>query len=85
MAGDTVTFNCSVTLPSGTPDFHWEGPGVIPTPATPITNGQVSSILTISTISTSQAGEYTCTATINGSSVSNTITVTVQSKLFCHS
>ena len=31
MAGDTVTLNCSVTLPTGvtgSPYFHWEGSGV---------------------------------------------------------
>ena len=88
MAGDTVTLTCSATLPTGvtgTPDFHWEGPGVTPTPADPTTNRQeVSSVLTLSTISTSQAGQYICTATLNGSSVTNITTVTVQSELLCH-
>ena len=69
MAGDTVTLNCSVTLPIGVTDFHWEGPGEV-NPAPPTTNGQeVSSVLTLSTISTSQAGQYICTATLNGSSI----------------
>ena len=88
MAGDNVTLTCSVTLPTGvtgTPDFHWEGPGVTPTPADPATNGQeVSSVLTLSTISTSQAGQYICTATLNGSSVTIATNVTVQSELLCH-
>ena len=85
MAGDTVTLTCSVTLPTGvtgTPDFNWEGTGVTPTPPDPTTNGQeVSSVLTLSTISTSQAGQYICTATVNGSSVTIATNVTVQSEL----
>ena len=87
MAGDTVTLTCSVSLPTGvtgTPDFHWEGPGEV-TPADPTTNGQeVSSVLPPSTISTSQAGQYICTATLNGSSVTTATNVTVQSKLLCY-
>ena len=94
MAGDNVTLTCSVTLPTGvtgTPYFHWEGPGVPPTPADHTTNGQeVSSVLTLSTISTSQAGQYICTATLNGSSVTivsaiaTNVTVQIDSKLLCH-
>ena len=83
MAGDSLTLTCSVTLPAGvtgTPDFQWEGPGVTPTPAGPTTSGQeMSSVLTLSAIATSQAGQYSCTATLNGS-VSTNLTVTVQSK-----
>ena len=82
MAGDTVTLTCSVTLPSGvtgTPVFQWEGPGVTPTPADPTTSGvMVSSELTLSEISISQAGLYTCTATLSGSITTSTI-ITVQS------
>ena len=88
------SLNCSVTLPTGvtgTPDFHWDGPGVPPTPADPTTNGQeVSSVLTLSSISTSQAGQYICTATLNGSSVTivnviaTNVTVQIDSKLLCH-
>ena len=88
MAGDNITLNCSATLPTGvtgTPDFHWEGPGVPPTPADLAINGQeVSSVLTLSTIATSQAGQYICTVTLNGSSVANSINLTVQSELLCH-
>ena len=88
MAGDNVTLTCSVTLPTGvtdTPDFQWEGPGVTPTPADPTTNRQeVSSVITLSTISTSQAGQYICTATLNGSSMTIATNVTVHSKLLCH-
>ena len=83
VAGDIVILNCSVALPTGvasTPDFHWVGPGVTPTPADPTNNGQeVSSVLTLTNISTSQAGRYTCIATLNGSCLTNTTTVTVQS------
>ena len=87
MAGDNVTLTCSVTMSTevtGTPDFHWEGPGDI-TPADPTTDGQeVSSVLPLSTISTSQAGQYICTATLNGSSVTIATNVTVQSECGCH-
>ena len=83
MAGDNVTLTCSVTLPPGvigTPDFHWEGPGEV-TPADPTTNGlEVSSVLPLSTISTSQAGQYICTGTLNGSSITNVTNVIVQSE-----
>ena len=84
VAGESLTLTCSVTLPAGvtgTPDFQWVGPGVTPTPAAPTTSGQeVSSILTLSAIATSQAGQYSCTASLSGSSVSTALTVTVQSK-----
>ena len=79
MAGNSVTLTCSVTLPTGmTPSFQWEVPGeVTPTPAN---NGElISSIITISEIKTSQAGQYTCTATLGGS-VSTSVNITVQSK-----
>ena len=85
IAGDNVTLICSVTLPpgvTGTPDIQWEGPGVTPTPADPTTNGQeVSSVLTLSSISTSQAGQYTCTATLTGATpVMASVNITVKSK-----
>ena len=84
MAGDIVTLTCTVTLPSGvtdTPVFQWEGPGgVTPTPEDSITNGQtVSSDLILTTITTSQAGQYNCTATLSGS-ITESIIITVQSK-----
>ena len=84
VARESVSLTCSVTLPdgvTGTPDFQWEGPsGVTPTPADSTTSGQtVSSDLTLSEISTSQAGQYTCTATLSGS-ISTSTTITVQSK-----
>ena len=84
MAGDIITLTCSVTLPvgvTGTPTIWWEGPGVIPTQAAPTTSGQeVSSVLTLTAIATSEAGQYSCNATLNGS-VSTALNVTVQSKL----
>ena len=84
VAGESVILTCSVTLPAGvtgTPDFQWDGPGVTPTPAAPTTTGQeVSSVLTLSAIATSQAGQYSCTATLSGSSFSTDLNVTVQSK-----
>ena len=84
MAGDIVTLTCTVTLPSGvtdTPDFQWEGPGgVTPTPEDSMTNGQtVSSDLILTAITTSQAGQYNCTATLSGS-ITESIIITVQSK-----
>ena len=84
VAGESVSLTCSVTLPdgvTGTPDFQWEGPGrVTPTPADSTTSGQTaSSYLTLSEIYTSQAGQYTCTATLSGSITTSTI-ITVQSK-----
>ena len=82
-AGDTVALTCSLTLPhgvTGTPDFQLEGPGgVTLTPAASMTSGQtVSSDLPLNEITTSQAGQYTCTATLSGS-ITTTITITVQS------
>ena len=84
-AGENATLTCTVTLPpgvTGTPDIQWEGPGVSPTPADPTTNGQeVFSVLTLSSISTSQAGQYTCTATFTGARlVMATVNITVKSK-----
>ena len=81
MAGDTVTLTCSITLPTGTPDFQWETPGeTTPTPANLVTSGQMfSSALTLTEIVTSQAGQYTCTATLSGS-VNTSVILTIQSK-----
>ena len=77
LAGDNVTLNCSVTLLTGVTHFHWDGPGVTPTPSDPTISGQIiSSYLTISEIATSQAGQYTCAATL----LSTSVNITVQSK-----
>ena len=83
MAGDTVTLTCSLALPSGvtgTPVFQWEGPGVTDDPTS--SGGVVSSILTLTSVSTSEAGLYSCTASLRGEISTNTI-ITVQSKVFC--
>ena len=83
MAGDTVTLTCSLALPSGvtdTPVFQWEGPAVTPTPDDPTSSGGVvSSILTLTSVSISEAGLYSCTASLRGNISTNTI-ITVQSK-----
>ena len=85
MAGDTVTLTCSIYLPSGvtdTPVFQWERPGVTPTPDDPTSSGGVvSSILTLTSVSTSEARLYSCTASLRGNVFTNTI-ITVQSKVF---
>ena len=86
MVGDIVTLTCTVTLPSGvtdTPVFQWEGPGgVTATPEDSMTDGQiVSSDLILTAITTSQAGQYNCTVTLELSgSITESIIVTVQSK-----
>ena len=83
-AGESISLSCSVTLPgtvSGSPVFQWAGPGDTPTPAAPSTSGQVvTSTLTLSAVRTSQAGQYTCTASLEGSTVSSTVDITVQSE-----
>ena len=85
MAGDSVTLTCSVTLPdgvTGSPEFQWEGPGETPDPAAPSTSGQeVTSQLTLSAIRTSQAGQYTCTASLSDFIESGNKAVSVQSEL----
>ena len=77
MAGDTLTLTCSVSLPAGidgTPVFHWEGPGEIPTPANPTSSG--GTFYSDLVIAVSQAGPYKCIATLGGS-IDTNITVTV--------
>ena len=83
MAGDSVILTCSLSLPNGvtgTPVFQWERPGVTPTPADPTYSvGVVSSILTLTSVSTSEAGLYSCTASLRGEISTNTI-ITVRCK-----
>ena len=85
MAGDRVTITCSVTLDegvSGTLNFQWTGPGQTPNPTASSTVGQVvTSRLILSAIKTSQAGVYTCSASLSGHSVSSTIDITVEGKI----
>ena len=80
-AGDSVSITCSVTLDdgvSGTLNFQWEGPGDTPNPAASSTVGQVvTSRLTLSAIKTSQAGVYTCRASLSGYSVRSSTGITV--------
>ena len=81
MAGDTVTLTCSLTLPSGvtgTPDFQWQGPGGVT--LTPTDSMTLSSDLVLNDIATSQAGQYTCSATLSGHTLSESIVIAVQSK-----
>ena len=76
----TVTLTCSLSLPSGvtdTPVFQWERNGV---PLTATSTG-VSSDLTLSKIS-SEAGVYSCTASLRGS-ISDTTNITVQGEWSC--
>ena len=78
-AGSAVNLTCSITLPSGvtsSPQFEWDGPltkKIIRTGE----EGIMSSQLTINDVEPSDAGPYTCTATLGGS-VSTTINITVQ-------
>ena len=83
VAGDSIVLTCSLTLPSevmGNPVFQWIGPGDTPTPAEPSTSGQViTSLLTLDSIRTSQAGQYTCTITVNNTLQMSTVDIIVQS------
>ena len=84
MFGEIVTLTCSVTLSSGvtgTPVFQWVGPdGVTLTPDDSMTNG-LSSNLTLNEITTSQSGQYTCTATLIGT-INTSLNIVVQGILY---
>ena len=90
-AGESVSLTCSVTLTgtvSGRPVFQWAGPGDISTAADPSASGQnITSTLTLTAVRTSQAGQYTCTASLEGTTLINSsaINITVQSKWTCGS
>ena len=78
MAGVTVTLTCSLSLPSGvtdTPEFQWEGPHWAATP------NSSTSELTLSEILPSQAGWYSCTASVRGS-ITTYIDIFVQGLLY---
>ena len=83
MAGESVSLTCSVTLPgavNGSPVFQWVGPGDTPTPADPSTSGQmVTSTLTLSAVKTSQAGQYTCTASVPVEGPNRTVSIALRS------
>ena len=85
VAGDSVILTCSVTLPdglTGSPEFQWEGPGDTPYPAPSSTSGQeVTSQLTLSAIRLSQAGQYTCTASLSDFTASKFIAVAVSAAI----
>ncbi len=61
--GGTYTLLCAVEGVTGSPTFHWFGPREITTfePARNLT-----SILTLSNLTLSDAGEYTCRSTLSG-------------------
>ena len=79
MVGSRVNLTCSISLPSGvtgSPQFEWDGP-LISTNLSSSEEGMIFSQLTLIDIAPSDAGPYTCTATLGGS-VSTTINVIVQ-------
>ena len=72
--GDYLSITCSATLPAeltGDILFQWDGPG-----------GTLSigleNTLVISSIHSSQAGQYTCTASISFFVISKTMDIIVQ-------
>ena len=81
MIGDSVSITCLATLPdslTGVPSFQWEGPGTaLPVPST----SELESTLGISSIRTSQAGQYICTVSISFFTVSEAVDIIVQSEL----
>ena len=78
LVGSTVTLTCSVSLAPGpyydAPKFSWQGPGL--PPSNVISN---SGVLTLSDITASNAGEYTCIASLYPN-ISLSTYVTVESK-----
>ena len=85
MAGESITLTCSVTIPyglDGIPEFQWEGPGKIPNPTSPssFSGQEVKSRITLSALRTSQAGQYTCTASLGDFSRNSSKLVIVHSK-----
>ena len=80
MAGNRLNLTCSITLPSGvtgSPEFELYGP-LTSTNLSSSEDEMMSSQLTLSDITPSDAGPYTCTASLYGGSVSTTINISVQ-------
>ena len=66
--GDSVTLTCNFTPPpevTDTPVYEWSGPGVTD-------SKKEGNTLTLTNISTSDAGSYLCTVTLGGSVSSGT-------------
>ena len=86
ISGQSVSLNCSVILPDTegpsleAPMVQWVGPGATPSPSPSSTGLVTTSLLTLSAVRTSQAGQYTCSATLDSISVTATGILTVQSK-----
>ena len=79
MAGNILNLTCSIFLPSGvtgSPEFELGGP-LTSTDISNSVDGMMSSQLTLSDIAPSDAGPYTCTATLGGS-VSTTVNISVE-------
>ena len=79
MAGSDVDLICSISLPSGvtgSPEFEWDGP-LTSTDLSSSEEQLIFSQLTLGDIAPSDAGPYTCTATLGGS-VSTTINISVE-------
>ena len=75
LVGDSVTLTCNFTPPpevTDTPVYEWSGPGVTD-------SKKEGNTLTLTNISTSDAGSYLCTVTLGGS-VSSDTTITVEGK-----
>lgn len=92
VAGGSVSLICSAVL-FGTvndspeihwPVFQWAGPENISLQATASTSGKnITSILTLSTVRTSQAGQYTCASIKENSTVNMFANITIQSTYMC--
>ena len=83
MAGNLVTLTCSVALPdgvTGSPLLQWEGPGGILQHSANSSGQEVISNLTLSAIRTTQAGQFTCTASLSDFIESDTTSIAVQSE-----
>ena len=62
---------------TGSPEFEWDGP-LTSNNFSSSEEGMIFSQLTLSDIEPSDAGPYTCAATLYGGAVSTTINISVQ-------